>query len=191
MNLARQASTPITRGEPVSPEDVESGATVGRAPEAPSELGSRPPLLALEAETVNKGIELLSDTGGARPSVFSLSAILTDSAQVQAETFILHLIRAPARGGITQVVAFSAITLLREVRKRVERLPVPTISPGPGGFIGLTWGTRGHHVNTEIYPDGHVENFWEDPATGELGFEEATYGHVPTASLIAALRKTV
>ncbi len=131
-----------------------------------------------------------------RPAVSSprrdiaVSTVLGDPAQTLADAFIRGLVGDPREGAISPLVASFASAFLREMRRTVPELPVPTIAEGPSGYIGLTWEANGHHVNVEIYPDGHVENFWENLATGELGSEEVHHRR-PTPRLLDAVRATL
>lgn len=73
---------------------------------------------------------------------------------------------------ISTGVADLAGRFLREIFVELPGLPIPRIAPGPDGMVGMTWESGPHHVNVEVFSDGHVEFFYEHSETGELWDEE-------------------
>ncbi len=91
---------------------------------------------------------------------------------------------------ISLPVIIQTSRLLDTIFHEVPGLSSPRIGVGPGGMVGLSWDGNQHHMNIEVFPDGHIEFFSEDLASKEL-WEEETLDFSMSGRYLSELRKTV
>lgn len=72
-----------------------------------------------------------------------------------------------------------------EVHQRTKgRMSVPDACPGLNGQLLYTWDSGVHHLEIEIFPDGVIELFYRNRASGELWEEEYLEGKpLPNSAL--------
>ncbi len=137
----------------------------------------------------------LEATNDVRPLLFhnlldmggGITATSFDPPGFEAAQGFLHTLAREDH--ISTTVADQAGRFLREVFVKLPGLPVPRIAPGPDGMVGMTWESGPHHVNVEVFSDGHVEFFYEHSETGELWDEEHPMTAV-TAPLLQHLQRS-
>lgn len=73
----------------------------------------------------------------------------------------------------------TGVGLLKFIYNVIPKIPMPSIGVGPDGMIGMTWQTNEKHLNIEVYPDLHLELFFENLVTGELWSQDTETGISP------------
>ncbi len=118
----------------------------------------------------------------------STATTIDPQALVESELFLWLLVDD---GYIGRAVAEEAAKQLQVIFREIPGLGAPRIGAGPDGMVGLTWENAAHHVNIEIFSDGHVEFFSEDLGSGDLWGEETPKAGKPSAATLAKLKKTL
>ena len=113
---------------------------------------------------------------------------ITDAEQDLAEAFIHGLTRLHEDDAISAKVARIAAKLLRDVRRRIVGLDVPTIVPGPDGLVGMTWDDGLRHVNIHVLSNGGVE-FYAQGFTPNASWSEEHGAAVVNEQLLNHLRQ--
>jgi hypothetical protein len=88
---------------------------------------------------------------------------------------IAYLNDCARRGAIPQGMAARAWWIWSQIAASMSFVvPVPNASPGGEQQILYSWDRDNHHLECEVFPDGRVEWFYRDRATGALWDLDAT-----------------
>lgn len=122
--------------------------------------------------------------------VANLRGLLDVFRPKRASAFMKDL-ADPSKGEqlVSQETAQRGQALLNYICATLPRLFTPVVGPGPDGVLGMTWETEHHHLNLELFPDGHLEVFHEDLRTHDLWGDDSRRDLSP--EFIARLRQAI
>lgn len=101
----------------------------------------------------------------------------------QAERYLQHLEMLPD----TRATAQIARKVWERLKTVVNRYPV--ISVGGENQILFAWDHTEHHVEVEVFADGHVEAFYYNVTTQELWDEDVDLDTLETSKLLYYLER--
>lgn len=101
----------------------------------------------------------------------------------QVERYLQHLETLPD----TRATAQIARKVWERLKMSVNRYPV--ISVGGENQILFAWDHAEHHVEVEVFADGHVEAFYYNTATQELWDEDIDPEKPETSKLLHYLQR--
>lgn len=134
-----------------------------------------------------------TETQAARPTLEvppALAGTVTAPAALRfSEAYVARLASAQAPERISASTANSATRFLQAVYAQLPTLPPPTIGLGDDGMVGMTWQDDAHHINVEVFPDGHLELFHEDLRSGEVWHRDNVVTPRPTPDLLLRLAR--
>lgn len=98
---------------------------------------------------------------------------------------IRYLLRVTSLGAISPTVAMHAWSVWEWLDAAVgHRLAVPDAGPGPAGQLLYVWEKDDHYLDVEVFPEGQVEIFYRNEATGQLWDSQMDVGEtIPEEAL--------
>lgn len=109
--------------------------------------------------------------------------VSTDHELSLAKSFMDSLVGE----AVSAKVRDAGVKFLRELRREIPGLTVPTIAPGSDGLLGFTWESKKRHINIQFFENGTVEYFAENLETHELWSEEHPAANLSTGLMAQLL----
>ena len=81
--------------------------------------------------------------------------------------------------GLSGNYADAARALWGKLVRSVPQIRIPQAGPTPDGSFQLVWDRGEHHVEVDVYPEGHLEWFYRNRRTGEVEGADEQIGDLP------------